>query len=365
MNPDPIPSDQDSPKRAVRLDWMTISIPHEHFAKVADWCQDTFGMYKGGKGGRFRAASHVYGGGLCSLFFDPPSVEDANDNFILDITGTGCKLAGDTALIQLALYALDELGGHLTRLDIAVDMFNQVEDLIEQVHQSCLAGHNCRFKAHKIDRSQSGSEVVGEGIYLGKRGKDGSGRSVCVYDKGLEQKQLPRGQWVRWEARYANDCACEAIRLYAELDKPGQMLLAFDAVDFRERTSETEISRRPQCEWWINLRQSAADPYVLKQVRRDSSASGLMDWWCNQVVPLFDRMRSRLGLSWDDFVAATAGVGSSTRRLAPTPSHARDLICLMQNGLVDEDGVEWPSVYEMLWRQTVWNRTEVDQARHQ
>lgn len=349
INPD---LHQPDPVRSVHIDYLTLSIPNQYRGEVEQWCRERFGQFEPGKGARFLSQSLRYAQNAAAIFYDPESHPKRKPSFILDIPGAGCQLAKDEALIELAIEARRNWGAHLTRLDIAVDMIGGVEELIAQVHESCKRGESCRFRRFKHTEDVSGTLLAGKTIDLGKRGKDGSGRSVCLYDKGLETKQLPAGQWVRWEARYSDVCADQALEVYAIASDVDRALLAFDAVEFRQVVpGETHVDRRPFCEWWVKLRQSICQPNMIRRFRRASSAAGMIHWFGKQVIPTFEQIRRELNVTWDDLVSVMAKPDQlPTRQLA---AHAQQLCKELADGTVDDDGVIHPSIYEILWNTTI------------
>ena len=346
------PDDEAVPLRSVHIDYLTISIPVEHQEVAEKWCTEHLGDWQPGKGQKFRSNSIRFAENGASIHFDPPTKPNRNPTAILDIGGAGCQLIGDDALVEFAMYAINELGAHLTRLDIALDMLGGVSDLLGQIEYSVMQGEGCRFRKFSSVPSYSGQRLDGHSIYLGKRGKDGSGRSVCVYDKGLERKQSPQGYWVRWEARFANECADQALMRFATADASERMLLALDVVEFREfRHGETHISRRPMCDWWVRLRGTMKPPNIIKGVRQASSAAGLVRWVGKQVVPTLERIRRKLHLSWDDMMQVLASPETIPER--NLPAHSQQLVQELQHGVCDDNGIRHSSIYEMLWNRTV------------
>lgn len=342
---------QPDPIRSVHIDYLTLSIPNEHQAKAEQWCQKHFGPGESGKGARFLSQSLRYATNAASLFSDPPSHPKRKPSFILDIPGAGCQLVGDDALVEFAMHARTNWGAHLTRLDIAVDMIGGVESLMQQVEDSCMNGEGCRFRYFRPTQAFSGGKLTGRTLDLGKRGKDGSGRMVCLYDKGLETKQLPAGQWVRWEARFYDECADAALDRYETATERSRILVAFDAVEFRHNASgQTHVDRRTPCEWWIKLRQSIEPPFIIRRLRQASTASGMVLWIGKQVAPTLEQIRRKLNTSWDDLMAILANPSKIPSR--PLSAHAKQLCCELVDGCVDNDGVHHPSIYEMLWNNT-------------
>lgn len=349
------------PERSVHIDWLTLSIPNAYLHEFERWCFERFGQHKNGKGLKFRVSSLKFAENAAAIYYDPPTMQDRNETFILDISGAGCSLIGDEDLVDLAMHAYKNCRAHFTRLDIAVDMRGGVSQLIEQIGESCMREENCRFKCHEPKLKYAGKKLTSHGYLLGKRGKEGSGRSVCVYDKGLEQRTMPIGEWVRWEARYANECADQAFLVYAQSNDEQRIILALDAVEFREVVpGETHVDRRPFCKWWADLRGTIRPPYIIRKPRYASTPTGFVQWTGTQVIPVLEKIRRKLEITWEDLMHV---LGSPDKvNVSHIPAHAMQLIENLREGSIDDDGIEHPSIYEMLWNRTV-NSKEVELKR--
>ncbi|MBN2293545.1 MAG: replication initiation factor domain-containing protein [Pirellulales bacterium] len=103
-----------------------------------------------------------------------------------------------------------------TRLDCAFDDFRRSVTL-DQVKDAAMAGNFSGFRRWKPDepRTRSG-EYEGRAVYFGRRGKDGGGRYLRVYDKGLESGG--KIDSIRWEPEFCKHKARAALWLLAQQD---------------------------------------------------------------------------------------------------------------------------------------------------
>lgn len=345
--------EQDAPanmdRRAVRIDYLTLSFPRDCLALAEAWCRQRFGSPESGPGGLFLSTSLRYADGGCVLFFDHDS-DHAKDHAVISVTGKACKYIGDPQLLDLVTL-VRKWGGHTTRADVAVDLYGKGHGLIEKIETACDAGELVGARTYSTVHKKKSGQIVGETHYIGQRGKAGSGRCVCVYDKGLETGQMDRGEWVRWETRYADECADKALTHYASSDQAGRMLLAFDAFQFRQNTGAAHVSRRPMCEWWNELRQSTGEADFIRRSRADTTAAGFVKWVGEQVAPCLEIIRKETGLSWDDFMAGMVGeIETRGRQVKP---HVQDVTEQLLDGFIDDDGIEHDSIFAVLWRRTV------------
>lgn len=340
--------------RAVRIDYLTLSMERRHLDAVLGWAGSRFGVPKSGRGMFTLRASKRYTDGRCVVAFDPPS-ETARDYLVLSITGSGCAQLGDEELILSVEDMQKQTEAKVTRLDIAVDHFESsfpisifdLRHICKHTNELCGA----RVGRYTDSFTAGTGANRGETLDIGRRGKDGSGRSVCVYDKGLESgTESEAGRWVRWEARFAADCAEKALAAYSQASTSVEkMNIAYDAVEFREDTSAKYIYDRPLSPWWIEVKQGVDESNIIRRTRKDSSAAKCLMWLDNAVGPMLHHIKKETGLEWDDLLSLI-GIGQGERY--KPKEHVIKLIEEMQNGVTDDDGVEQPSVYSMLFERT-------------
>lgn len=202
---------------------------------------------------------------------------------ILEVPGEALKrltYAEVTSVLQHAVYYL---GARATRLDLAADYLNGSQaNLIEDAKTA--AANTCllRTKTWVPITTYSGSEITGHGVNFGKRGDDGSGRYVRIYDKGLESKTEPIGQWVRWEAEFSGDVARKVLEAITHPDDPADPLaLCLGAVEFRSEATtagqQANAKRRPFCPFYKRLLVSG-DPYRFSADRQPSTPTTRRIW---------------------------------------------------------------------------------------
>lgn len=183
---------------------------------------------------------------------------------------------------QVGLLTECMLGRRCTRLDIAVDFRDDRKvGLIDQVRELTVgpvregktdtAGRVLtelvgakRVRPHE---EWVGSRCVNWGVDIGRRGSDGSGRFVRVYDKGLKSGTCLRGHWERWETQLCKDVANQvAVRLATAESHLEAVSFAWEqalgAVDFKEiRVRKSGLSEgelvpereRPRSAWWQRI----------------------------------------------------------------------------------------------------------------
>jgi len=140
------------------------------------------------------------------------------------IPGSACGLITTAKLLPL----ITRIGVVCSRIDIATDFHGGVaEGLIGELIDDADRGLGAGFRTWEARQPRCGAEFTGDSVNIGKRGKDGSGRYVRVYDKGLEQQALPMGQHIRYEVEYANEAAHEVYLALIGASGPKRSLAEF------------------------------------------------------------------------------------------------------------------------------------------
>lgn len=189
----------------------------------------------------------------------------------------GSRLAAMEPLDALKLATeIMVMGFHCTRIDLAVDHVMQDVDLYDKALASCEAKELCMMRRYSPDPEfDSNGQPMRKLLKLGKRDSD-----VCarIYDKGLETKTLPVGQWERFEVEFKGDRANEVCMTLIEVgDTFNETLwqIVIGSVDFRICNGRSELKRRPRSKWWSNyIGQSC--PLKIKPMPMESS----LDQWC-------------------------------------------------------------------------------------
>lgn len=344
-----------APTRSVRIDYVTLSFDRLQLDAVIEWATNRFGRPKKGKGMYLLRSSQRYEDGRCVVLFDPPD-DNCKPYAVVSVPGAGCKRLGDSDLLLSVQEMRSQIGAKLTRIDIAVDHLESTFplSLYELRTKAHTSGELCGARvADYREKFTVGTGVSrGETLNIGKRGKDGSGRSVCVYDKGLESgTESEAGRWVRWEARFSDDCAEKAFEAYQDAPDPiEKMKIAYDAVEFRQDISARLVTDRPYADWWVELREGSTPANVIKRTRKDSNSAKCLMWLDNAVAPMLHYIKDRTGLGWDDLMSMM-GVGQDA---SYTPkNHVLELIEELQSGASDDDGNPLPDIYSMLFNQTI------------
>ncbi|HMU54098.1 MAG TPA: replication initiation factor domain-containing protein [Nitrospira sp.] len=188
--------------------------------------------------------------------------------------------------LQSVLRWVLEEGGHLTRLDCALDdraSSVQVERVQQAVEQGQCVTRAGKFQA-LYGASMANGEVTGQTLYFGS---PKSNTMLRVYDKRLEAQSKGREDWerfgVRWELELRKERANACGQALAKLPTSDwiEYLVSIlrGYIDFRDtnrEASSVERCRAPLLPWWLALTEGFAkgclvlehSPRTIEDVKR-------------------------------------------------------------------------------------------------
>jgi hypothetical protein len=214
--------------------------------KLIRWLADRFGDKVETIEGRWFFSSAVAIGEGCSVHW-------GHDSGSVAIEFTGSRLSTMTMPERVSLMRdLSEWGAVATRVDVCADFRLCSFRLFHRAMRSHRRGEVCRTRTVSPWVEYRGGKYVGKTVYLGKRGKNGSGRYGRIYDKGLESKTAPEGQWERYEVEFTKATAAAVCAAIAYSDNAVETCRGylFGAFDFRLDTGAPHLDDRPRCAWW-------------------------------------------------------------------------------------------------------------------
>ena len=125
--------------------------------------------------------------------------ESQKGRWLLQLNGKGCGMVNDWPSLQ---ELLEGLGATLSRVDLAVDFLNgeyTVDDALTLYETGAFIN---RGRNPELDTQGAWHEsgTKGRTVYVGKLK---NGKTLCVYEKGL-QLNLEGSDWTRYEVRLGN-----------------------------------------------------------------------------------------------------------------------------------------------------------------
>ncbi|MBO6514260.1 MAG: replication initiation factor domain-containing protein [Phycisphaerales bacterium] len=265
----------------VSIDWLRMSGSRYMLEHVLHLTETLFGDTKADKGRFLLDTGYKWAAG--GVFLDTKKSNPAN-HCVVDLPASLLMEISELQLRQL-IYDLHSIGFKTTRIDIACD-YHDRPYLIDDALQSCEAGELCRSRTFQLIETKNNRSTIGRTLTIGKRGKDGSGRCVRIYDKGLETQTLEEGHWIRWETELADSCANDFSMAYAQSKDPIDCAHAHAlwAVEFREYNGSRELNRRPLTAWFSDLVDNKTRRR-LTATRTKSTVASYTHWMRTSVLP--------------------------------------------------------------------------------
>ena len=302
--------------RTSHIDWVNLTgfIDDAHYAKVLDVLQRFAGPIED----KTRTAQHYF---TCRRFLEGAMVtrslriecERAPDHTMVTLPGAFlAKVRADGGLARV-VHLLSELAAcgvsKCTRIDVAVDHRSMGSAPLTLIDDVATAMRNGEYlgKPRCVDEytSRVGQSSKGRTVYVGKRGSDGSGQLLRVYDKGLESGEAPANRWVRWEVEFSKEgersyqvfqrilseflCIQKAESSGVAVDADSRLgdellRIAYGVIDFREQVFDphdpgrlVHHSMRPHLDWWRDLIMGV-DVVHLRFVYKCSDLTAKVRW---------------------------------------------------------------------------------------
>lgn len=301
---------------AVSVHWLQGTIPAERVEALLDYLLAMIGTPPElQEWGRYRydcSASWAACGVV--VYFDS-SLARAKDVH----AGRACLLFPGTACDGLAAAGLGQFLQDLavrfwfrcTRIDVAWD------DMARRITPAAIAGdveqgNFTGFRVFEHRRPQrlgpGGAVAEGDTLSFGRRGRDGSGQYLRIYDKALESGG--ENPAIRWEVEFSGDRAATVfagLAFVVDVAELGARLgaLVGGAISFVDRSSgDGHLERLPLLAWWADILQVLGRVRV-RAGRLKVSLERVRAWLEKQVSASLAVCREAYGGAWLGEVLAT------------------------------------------------------------
>lgn len=307
-----------------QIDWLRLVIPQQHAGEVSSKFDDLFGQHEASPGRFGLRNGRSWVGGAHLAIDGPKEGMSIAPHAVVELPGGFLAPMTHDDRLGLLTFLLMIEGAHCTRIDLAIDFHGKDIPLIGELIDACqrreLTGAK-RFEPDVAYRYEWGEpRIVKEQLCIGARGKNGSGRYVRCYDKGLERKTQPRGEWIRWEAEFSKGVAQAVAVAICQADDPMHVVeeYAFGACDFRQANGK-QLRDRPRCTWWQHL-LNRITPQKATMPRRKPDVDRYAEWLRYAVLPGMDAYADALGLGRDDFIEVLVGEVQPNLKKLATPA---------------------------------------------
>jgi len=194
------------------IDWFTGTGDNGRLQGLTELCAGWWGPFEVGRGCQFYRQSLRFGSGARIDWTDADPEESAAMNpgrFKLALSGSVLSVFDGADRLE-ALKEFRKVGGlRITRCDLAVDFKGDDVRVVDLMLESTERGKRelRGFQSVQPHVHHRSGKLTSLGVTLGRRGKNGSGRMVRAYDKGLESGDCPVNEYQRVEVEYTGDLA--------------------------------------------------------------------------------------------------------------------------------------------------------------
>ncbi len=196
--------------RAAKIDWLnaTFDTPKMSLGGLMaflDGCMTVSGLSAKLDGGLFgfterhRITAMLADGARVEVGAIARGGESQKGRWLLQLNGKGCGMVNDWPSLQ---ELLEGLGAVISRVDLAVDFLggeHSVDEALDLYHEGAFInrGRNPDLDTQGAWHAEG---KKGRTVYIGKLK---NGKTLCVYEKGRQLKDLD-SDWTRYEVRLGN-----------------------------------------------------------------------------------------------------------------------------------------------------------------
>lgn len=245
----------------VGVDWISGTVPHDKVESLIKYLTNFFQAVPEVRNhGQYRYDSSVLFNPLSiQVFFDSTedrSLQVHSGRAMVVIPGAACGSLQADFLMMLIHDLVFTFWMKATRLDVCWDDYKRTVP-IETIEAALEAGQVSGYRSYEVRKPKRfNGPMEGHSVLLGKRGQNGGGKYMRVYDKSLESKG--EVNCIRWEVEYSKEKAqavCFALAQQDTIEKFGVLVGAFvgGAVDFLVR-KDKHLDRATRLDWWQGVR---------------------------------------------------------------------------------------------------------------
>jgi hypothetical protein len=281
------------------IDWLRGTFPSSQFAALQSLVFKTFSspcepcLDSRGNPISSRFYRFTYRSGL-GIFIGQSntamSLDSAKQHIYLDIPASAISTISYENL-SVFMAALSGLQFSCSRIDLKVDDYDKIitpEVAYDSVRSRNFSGLRA-FRWLCSGYSGAPDDSIGSTLELGRRGKNGSGKFIRIYNKSIESKGLT--DCTRIELELSDTKAKDAFMAFSsfELSSWSCLILGFlkNSVSFIDRLAPKKSGRADRCpllDWWAYLVESVQSiPFTPRVVVCTYEKSKL--WIEKQVLP--------------------------------------------------------------------------------
>lgn len=239
-------------RSTVKLDWIAGTVPATYLDRLRSFVSDLLGPAEDMDHGQHTYQSGCVWATGAKLFWT-----DGRAECCLSLNGRSVDQIPLGQLRGVCCQLVESFTFKASRVDLAFDDYARRVS-VQQVRQAAEAHDFTGFQVWQSHQAHRARDLVGDSVRFGRRGKDGSGKSLIVYDKGLES--AGEIDAVRWEVTLSKETAalwfqCLADSSSDEFFTKKITSIIGGCIDFVSRGNHQHRDRMPRLSWWADLVQ--------------------------------------------------------------------------------------------------------------
>lgn len=306
-------------KNEVGLHWLRISVARQYLTRIRQYLDFYFGESAQDSYGLWSYDSRFYWPNGASLNYDSAATRSDsvhNGKFTVEIPGQALDRIAEADL-HLFLLSLRQFSPTCTRCDVFFDDYNRTIRPGD-MHQIVQGRDYSGFRKSQIKQGYDSGRLIHDEIDFGKRGQNGSGQYLRIYDKVLESKG--EKNCIRFEVEFTKERAhkvfdklsqCTSIDAFATLCGS----LVGGSVKFVYRNGEKNIGRLKVYDFWKEILELLGSVVIRTSVKK-TDIGGKYDFIYRQVTPTLALLRDTFVDDTDFFNWLNDAIGEGKLRMS-------------------------------------------------
>jgi len=306
-------------KNEVGLHWLRISIARQYLPKLRAYLDFYFGESAQDDYGLWSYDSRYYWPNGASLNYDSAAVRSESvhgGKFTVEIPGQALDGIGQTDL-HLFLLSLRQFSPTCTRCDVFFDDYHRTINPHE-LHDIVKVHDYSGFRKSQIKQGYDSGRLIHDEIDFGKRGPNGSGQYLRIYDKVLESKG--EKNCVRFEVEFTKERSHKVFEILSQvtsIDAFATLLgsLVAGSVKFVHRNGDKNISRLGVYDFWREILELLGS-VVIRIPTKQTDIAGKYNYIYRQVTPTLALLRGTFVDDTDFFNWLNDAIGEGELRMS-------------------------------------------------
>lgn len=306
-------------KNEVGLHWLRISIARQYLQKVRAYLDFYFGASSQDDYGLWSYDSRFHWPCGASLNYDSAAARADlvhNGKFTVEIPGQALDGIAQTDL-HLFLLSLRQFSPTCTRCDVFFDDYRRTINP-HQLH-NIVQGHDYSgFRKSQIKQGYDSGRLIHDEIDFGKRGPNGSGQYLRIYDKLLESEG--KKDCVRFEVEFTKERAHKVFDKLSQVTSVDAFAtlcgsLVGGSVKFVHRDGDKNISRLTVYDFWQEILELLGS-VVIRIPTKQTDIAGKYKYIYRQVSPTLALLRGTFVDDTDFFNWLNDTIGEGELRMS-------------------------------------------------